>query len=346
VDCKTTSVAGLKGGVDDISKRHFVSWGVIPTQDKRLVILEELKGMHPEVFAALTEMRSSGVASIKKIRRRETQARTRLLALSNPLSGRPISSYNHGLEAIKELIPHMEDIRRFDACFIYERSEVDANAIPHKRPIVEHVYTSELCKELILWCWTREHAVFEDERYIQKAAKELSELFSDEIPIVNRMSVRLKVARLAAALAGRTFSEKDSTIYVRNCHVDFIKDFLIREYSKSCYGYREFSESTFQSEQMSNTEAVKHRITSKVPHPAEFVEHLLLTDEINVFFIQDLLGWPQEEARGLLSYLIRQRALKREGKGYRKTREFTALLKEMKGTVDRPAHIPDVREEF
>jgi len=332
VDCKTASVAGLKGGVDDISNRHFISWGVIPTHDKRLVALEELKGMHPEVFSALTEMRSRGIAQITKIRKRQTQARTRLIALSNPRSDRPLSSYNYGLEAIRELIVHPEDIRRFDACFIFERNEVDINEIPFGKIKYPVKYTSELCRELILWAWTCETAVFEDEGYVHSKASEFSSKFSDDIPIADRGSIREKLARLSASLAARTFSyHSKSKIFVRNCHVDFICSFLEKQYGKESFGYKAYSDSLFKSEKLINPESVKHRLLKKVTHPKEFIENLLLTDEINVHFIQDILAYPQDVARELLSFLIRQRALKREKNFHRKTREFTLLLKELKG---------------
>ena len=350
VDCKTASVAGLKGGVDDISNRHFISWGVIPTHDKRLVILEELKGMHPEVFSALTEMRSGGIAQITKIRKRQTHARTRLIGLSNPRSDRPLSSYNYGLEAIRELIVHPEDIRRFDACFIFERNEVDINDIPFGKIKYPIKYNSDLCRELVLWSWTRDTAIFDDEEYVHNKASTFSSKFSDDIPIADRGSIREKLARLSASLAARTFSyneageDGEQEIFVRNCHVDYICDFLEAEYSKDSFGYREYSASLFKSENILDKTAVVHRILKKVPHPREFVENLLATDEITVYFIQDILAYPQDVARELLSFLIRQKALKREKTFHRKTREFTLLLKEIRekdGLEGRPNY-----EEF
>ena len=61
-ECKNATSAGLLGGLQQLGSRWFVSWGIIPMHDKRLVVLEEIKGTPIEVLAKLTDMRSSGIA--------------------------------------------------------------------------------------------------------------------------------------------------------------------------------------------------------------------------------------------------------------------------------------------
>jgi len=144
-DCKNASVAGLLGGVEQMGQKRFISWGVIPSNDRKLVTLEEIKGATKEVLSQLTDMRSSGMAEITKIERRKAHARTRLIMISNPRSERPIASYNFGLDVIKELVGAPEDIRRYDLAIILSNKDISSeelNRLTSHRPIVDHKFTS------------------------------------------------------------------------------------------------------------------------------------------------------------------------------------------------------------
>jgi len=352
IDCKGVTEAGLKGGLQKFNDVHFVTWGALVQNDKRLLAMEELHGMDIEVFSKITEVRSSGRAVLTKIEKRSANARTRLIAISNPRKfrrPRTIATYNYGLDAIVELIGSMEDIRRFDLCLILDQNEVDTERLQSFRPVVDHKYTSDLCRELILWCWTTKHATFENEKTVLDVALSLCSNYSDVIPIVDRGSMRLKIARLAAALAGRTFShDGDGGILVRDCHIKYIERFLNNEYSKPCFGYKEFSEAQREAESLVNEEAIVREINA-TPFPKEFAANMISQSLITVFSIGDLLGWDQTTSRDLLGFLIRNRALHREERGYRKTVAFTRLLKEAldKGTIkDVPEHIRKPGEKF
>lgn len=354
VICKGATVAGLLGGVaQQGNKRWFVSWGKIPSNDRRLVILEEMKGMQVEVIAALTDMRSSGVAEITKIEARTAKARTRLLGISNPRSQRYLSAFNFGIDAIKELIGNLEDIRRWDMCLLVGREEVDEDEISSlqkKPPIRDHIYTSELCRELILWAWTTT-VEFENQSTLFDISLALCKEFTDDIPIIDRFSMKNKLAKLSAALAARTFSTNGSTILIRDCHINYIAKFLREVYSSDMFGYARYSEIAKQSEKLVNEKIIIQRLKDRVKHSEDLVSHLLITEEINVEWIQDLVGWPQEESRGLLSFLRRQRALKPTSKRgyYRKTASFTELLRRIveNNILDtkKPGYLKDVEEK-
>ena len=232
VECKNATVAGLLGGLQQVSSgnRWFVTWGIIPTHDKRLVILEEIKGTSTEVIGKLTDMRSSGIAEIPKIEKRRTHARTRLIMVSNPRSDMPLSAFNFGIEAVKELIGGLEDIRRFDAVLLTSAEQISVsmlNKLQLDRPKIKHRHTGNLCRSLIHWAWTRlpEQVIFTPEAIddILSEATRLCSIFTEIIPIVDRGSMRFKISRLAIALACRTFSEQDSyAVKVRSCHVKYI----------------------------------------------------------------------------------------------------------------------------
>lgn len=359
VECKNATVAGLLGGVQQLGGRWFVTWGMIPTHDRRLIILEELKGASTEVISKLTDMRSSGVAEIPKIEKRRTHARTRLLALSNPRSDLPMSAYNFGVDAVKELIGSPEDLRRFDYCLCLSNSEIDPkelNKLSKHRPHVKHVHTDILCRRCILWAWTRtenqvEFTEIATEKILE-SANMLCEKYTEVVPIVDRGSIRLKLARLAVALAGRTFSTGPSPqiLVVRPCHVDYIVQFLDRTYSSPVFGYADYSRAYKSTRELTDIAGIRRRVLS-TPFARDFIEQILYCNDIELRDICDWCAWERGAAIEFLSYLVRKHALYRSTRAYRKNPQFIKLLKQLQGSkeldiVDRPAHVQESEDEF
>ena len=335
VDCKNATAAGLLGGLAQIGKKWFVSWGVIPTHDKRLVVLEEMKGLSTEAIAKLTSMRSLGIAEIPKIEKRKTQARTRLISLSNPRSDKPLSHYSFGVHAIQELIGNPEDVRRFDLVCILSARDVSASAINRLQiegMKYEHVHTGTLCKKLILWAWTVENVIFEDENYLITKSISMCEKYSEAIPLVDAGSMRFKLARLAIALATRTYSHKDhQSVYVRNCHVDFICEFLADIYNAPAFGYDDFSHGHMEQEVITDKEAVCGLVNS-VPFPQVLAKNMLRKQG---FDLQDVMDWTAQDkdmVQSLVSGLCRHNAIIRTGRNYFASASFIGLLKEMVAT--------------
>lgn len=354
MDCKNATVAGMLGGMQQIGTKWFVTWGVIPTHDRRLVILEELKGASTEVIAKLTDMRSTGIAEIPKIERRRTHARTRLIALSNPRTDNPLDSFSFGVVAVKELIGSLEDIRRFDYVLLLSSSDIsvsELNKLQSNRPEVSHTFTEELCSRCVLWSWTRspdqvrfEHGV---EALVLEKASELCASFTEIIPIVDRGSMRYKLARLAVALAARTFSSSQDlkSILVRRCHVEYVCHTLVKTYESDTFGYRDFTDAVQVADTLIDTKAIETKLNC-MPFPRDFVTNALSTTSIDLRDICDWCAWNREEALQALSFFVRKHALTRDGPAYRKTPPFIAMLKRLKYTIKgRPEHIGE-QDEF
>lgn len=351
VDSKNASVAGLLGGCTQNGTRWWIKWGAIPKNDRRICILEEFKGLKVESIAQLTQMRSSGIAKLDKIVSRETSARCRLLCPSNARGDVKLSTYNYGIQAARELIGAPEDIRRFDLIMIVDARDVDSaqiNQWRHNRPFVEHRYSSEVCRKLVLWSWTRrgEQVFFTDaaSELILQTAVELTGMFSEVIPLVDKGSMRFKLARMSAALAARLFScsEDYENLIVDACHVEYIRDFLVRTYSAPTFGYLEFTKAQNVSQTLVDAEIVKQFINN-TPFARDLVDALLTTVKLDISDLCDWTGWERQDAMHLLSLLVRKHALLRDGKQYRKSAAFIELLR---GMVDkqeirnRPDHIP------
>ena len=353
VDCKSATAAGIIGGLQQLGNRWFVSWGVIPTHDRRLVILEEVKGASTELLSKMTDMRSSGIAEIPKIERRRALARTRLIFISNPRSDRSMSSYNFGIDAIRELMGSPEDIRRCDMTLIVSKTQVDISLINKtsiSRAPVNHRFNNELSRRLILWAWTRKqnHVTFEVKAVeaCMNLSNELCNVFSESMPLIDRGSARYKLARLAASLAVRTFSigETSEHVLVRACHVEFIYRMLHNLYSDKCFGYLDFSKAQTQASSMLDPEIVKRKITA-TKHPYDMVRQLLYRDEITLNDIMDWCEVDKEVAQTFLSFFVRKHALFRIKQWYQKTPTFILLLKEME-MDERLTQKVDEKDEY
>jgi len=335
-DCKNATEAGLLGGLQQIGSRWFVVWGMIPLHDKQLVVLEEIKGADLKVLGRLTDMRSSGKAQITKIERRSAYARTRLMMLSNPRSDRAVSAYTYGIEIIKELIGNLEDIRRFDFALIVSAKEIDSREInqfiTENKPQDPHYY-SDICRKAVLWAWTRTPEQIEFEPTAEKLCLEKSLMlckeFTESIPLCDKGTMRYKLARLAIALACRTFSsDSGQDLQVRPCHVEYVTDYLLRNYTNSVCGYKDFSQAERYTSMIDDEEAIVKRITS-TKYPKDFVEQLLRTNEIVLNDICDWCEVSRDVGQSILSLLVRKRALFRNGLQYEKSSGFIELLKKL-----------------
>lgn len=355
VECKNATVAGLLGGLQQTGNgRWFVTWGFIPRHDRRMLFLDELKGASVETIGRLTDLRSSGIASLPKIEKQQTHGRTRMLSASNPRpEGRTVSSYNYGIEVIRELIGGLEDIRRYDMCLIVSNDEVDGeviNRLEASRNGAHSKYTSDLCRGLILWAWTRTpNQVIIDKKIgqvILDAATDMCKEYSDIIPIVDRGSMRLKLARLSAALAARTFSASEDrlSLDIKPCHIEYIVKYLREVYSTKAFGYKEFSDAINSAHKLLDPLQIMARISAS-PFPYDLIDNLLRTDRIELQDLQDWEGSERVEANTLLGFLVRKHALRREGRSYRKTGlfiEFLRKIQDERKMPDRPAHLPVV----
>jgi len=337
VDCKSSSVAGLVGGLQESNGRWFITWGQIPLNDRRLVFLEEVKGASIEVITKLTDMRSSGIAEIVKIERAKTNARTRLGWISNPRGDRQLSTYNYGVDAIRELVGSLEDIRRFDMCIAVASGDVSESIIntpSERRRVVPHSYTSELCSHLVMWCWSRKESEIridrDAEHEILAVASRMGNLYSAACPIVEPSDQRIKIVRLAGALAGRTYSCDDNGyVVIRKCHVEYIERFLNKIYADKALGYLEFSKA-----QLSETKLIDRKELAtdlrKIPNAGDTIRGLIESDSVDTQSLMDFTEWMREEANTFLGFLVRKQALRKLRRGgYRKTPAFIELLKEL-----------------
>lgn len=332
---ENASFAGLIGGMQQIMQKTWsITWGLIPLNNRRLVCIDEVSGLHPQAIADMSGVRSEGVATITKIQREQTIARTRLIWMSNPRKPKPLRSYNAGVEAVVELIGRPEDIARFDFAITVASNEVPPEIInmkTDKRKKIEHVYTSDKCHELIMWVWSRkpEDVVFTEEATILclKHAQTLGETYHPSVPLVESAEMRVKVAKLSVALAARLHSSPDDKqVLVTKAHVQFIKEFLDQIYSKDSLAYDLYSRQKYAEENLKDVDEIKEKFDEQDPD----LSVTLLDGQY--FTLQDfelLANLERIDAREFASFLIRKRCLKRSrGNTLVKTPSFIRFLKD------------------
>ena len=328
---ENTSFAGLIGGMQQVGSRWHLSWGKIPINDRRLVVIDEVSGVDTDTIGLMSGIRASGVAEIIKINTEKTHARTRLIWLSNPRTAISVNSHNSGVEIVQRLIGKPEDIARFDFALIMAQEEISSEIInAYQRKSVKRQYSSDACHNLLLWAWSRKpeqvHIDEEAVLCILAKTKELCIDYSAEFPLVTVSEMKIKLARLATALAVRLFSTDDGEIVkVTKDHVEYIAGWLDKIYSRPCFSYDMWSLRSKEKATM-DEEVVRMLFAGRSP---QLKECLLETGQIHLTDIEEVIAGERKDAKALLTQLLAARAINKKHGFYVKTPAFIKLLREL-----------------
>lgn len=250
ISCEGVTFAGLIGGVQQIGNRWHMTWGVVPMNDRRLVVLDEVSGMgERNVIEQMSSVRSAGIAQITKIVAESTSARTRLIWISNPQDGKFLSEHrNGGIGALQGVVKNSEDIARFDFVMAAARGDVLSTDINSMANIPgPPQFDSESCEMLVKWSWSlgRESVRITD-KAVEAASRHavaLGKRYTPFPPIVQAENARFKVLRIAAAIAARTFSvDVRGNLVVNKIHVDDAVRFLDLIYGQEALAYGRISD--------------------------------------------------------------------------------------------------------
>ena len=244
--------------------------------------------------------------------------------------------YDSGCDVVRELIGKSEDISRFDFVLtlaIDEVSPKEINILYPGKPL--HIYKSNLCHKLVLWTWSRkvENIIFDEgvDKLILKYAIEMSDKYSPTFPLVLGTTIRLKLAKLSVALAARLFSTDDGiNILVKQCHVNFVKEWLERIYNKPSFGYEDYS--LFMRASETKTESAREIIGKKITEycieSEQFMINILNTKKITALEIQDYAQCSKSRSDSLRIELVSNNFLIKKTGFYVKSNLFIKFLKE------------------
>lgn len=333
------SFAGLVGGIMKSGNNMSITWGLIPRNTGRLVIIDETSGLSTSDIARMTRVRSEGIAEIYKIQSEATQARTRIVWLSNARTGRPVNTYAYGVETVPELFGKSEDVSKLDYALVVSSGEVKAeviNAYRHPSKDEEEVpYEREDFRNLIMWIWTRtEDQIFftpEATELILTSAMHLGRKYHPSIPLIQIEDVRIKLAKLSAAIAGRIFSaDKSGTslLITKEC-VEVALSFLSSIYDRQPTSYLNYSENQYAATTIPNEAAVTRLLYEAGKYRASLVQGLLDTKTLGITDVADFMNCDKFVAKELIGELVRARCLQKEYSFYVKRPAFINLLRGM-----------------
>lgn len=334
VSCEAASFAGIIGGLQQYgaTKEWAISWGSIPINDRRLVVLDEAGGLTPEEIAAMSSVRSSGIAELTKIQQERTYARTRLIWLANPRNGR-MQDYTYGVQALQPLIGNAEDIARFDLAMTVRFGEVPSDVINREHTPGRQRYTSEDCATLLRWAWSRtsDQVVWGRgaERAVYYAARQMGRRYVEDPPLIQVANVREKLARVAVALAARLFSTDESCerIIVTREHVKDAVSFIDRVYGMRGFGYAERSKEIIQDRRFAEKQSreIKQFLYNK-PNLAKF---LRTTGKFRRQDVEEVLNADREQANAVISTLWEARMVRKDKGDVRVEPTLHELLREI-----------------
>jgi hypothetical protein len=344
---QNTSFAGLVGGVGEIGGYRIPSWGKFPLNDKRLLFVDEAGDFNTEMWDNMSAMRSSGIVDLVKIIKGKVNARTRVIWTANPKNKGKIRNKYYGIQALPELITKPSDIRRFDLVVIMAKQD-DDDLIPNdmfKKKTEEELFkegwpTPEQDRNLLRWAWSRNEndILFTTEatEVACELSKKLGKEYSDTIPLIIGTDVRIKLARLASALAIRLYSHvpgNPKKVKVTSVHMKCVERIFDMIYGKDESGYKLFSK--FEKDKNktiedTNWEAVRNILKAYNPKERSMVmNYFMQSNGIRVDDFSMWMSYPKDAAISRLGDFVRLRCLQSSSTSgyYYKTPPFVRFLK-------------------
>lgn len=307
---ENTSYAGLVGGLSQGSRsgKWDLVWGKIPLNDRKLLIIDEASSLSIDDIGNLSSLRSSGIAEVTKIKAGMTYARTRAIWLSNPRgNGIRLSHYEYPIEAVKDLIGKPEDIARFDYAIAVRETDVSSDLV---NSLIENTTPTDnqvAFRSLIYWAWSLQpnDVVWSDKAVhaCLSNAKTITAEYDSDIPIVEQGEMRIKIARVAAAVAVRAYSEHGGKLYVLPQHVESAVEILRLFYAT--LGYDKMTASKRKTAHQ-NLDGVPEMVaTIRKYGSAKAYQCLFMQRTVTMTDIENILMLCRQEAREVIGSMLR-----------------------------------------
>lgn len=353
MDPANTTFAGLVGGLQQMGqgdKAWVITWGLIPVNDRGMVIIDEASSLSTDDIGRMSGMRSSGVAELTKIRNASTPARTRIVMSGNPRGHTvTLASFGTAAEAFMELIGAPEDVARFDLAIGvkggFDKEAADVQLGDQPLPV-----DVGLRRDLVRFAWSRrvDNIEWEEgaEEACVRAAKVMTEKYDMAIPLVEPSEQDLKIARFAVATAVRTFSTLDdnTTVLVRRAHVEFAAKFM-QEVFDADLAYDRFSQ--VRSRMKLDEPAAVKLIASVQKDVGRTARALMSLRRVTVNSVGLALAMSADEARVIISNFAQIGAAEfsRDDRSNNTslvwTPAFAAVLRRIEANPPKREDIPD-----
>lgn len=292
---------GVIGGVQRFGDSWVITWGAIPMNDRGLLIIDEASGLEVDDIKDLSSTRSSGAVTLNKIVKGEARARTRLIWLSNPRSGRNLADfYWKGYGAFQEFIPVAEDQARYDLVLTAAREDIDvldgidSEVQPKVEPWIDLFNAA--------WGLPAEDIIFP--QGFKAKVREVAHRINDEYgggPLIVGVAVHEKLLRICCAVAVLCGEIREGKLYVAEKHLEWAYEFLKLTLEKESFAYADYIRE-FKRAQSKKTENVKFIRGLLSVHPA--LRILLSSSSFKGFQFQEILGIDRTDSAKIMSDLI------------------------------------------
>lgn len=356
------SRTGLVGGVALSFGAPKIQWGVFPKNDKGIVIIDELSKLDYNGLSSITDLRSSGIAQIEKIKSGQVNARARKIFFSNWRNWRDedVDRSANGIENIRKLCYEDPILTRFDVATVVRATDVSTEKFNCKYEKITTKFTSLQCQTLLYWAYSRTLDQIKFENTIGDALnegqKKMLSIFHSGTQLVNQ-EMRAKLCRMAISLASMTYStfpDDYNCIYVRKEHVEYMVNFLIRLYSHKNMGMIEFTDEKRRSEQLGDMKFmmnileyidIESIIEFKEGNEKDlctvFADYLIKVSEGSLYIVEASCNKVSTRQRNysldskFIGILRARKCFVKSSKGsYRKTEAFTEWLKKRRAQGD------------
>lgn len=325
ISAESCSYVGLVGGAIKSSSGMFIlRWGKIPLYNRQLVVVEELSGLTTQEISYMSEIRSAGIARYDKAGLSgETQAKTRLICLSNVRGeGKSLGDYNTGVQAAQGLVGQNEDLARFDLILTATDDEVESSVINNDRSTEKEKVFSPVelgaFQELVMFAWSLKPSQIDFTisayRECLTQTMKMAGEYHSSLPVFKAGSGRLKLARLALAIATIQFSWDNiqKKLIVTDKHVISASKVLHHMFRKPSFGYARYSKIQFNLQRVIDEDKilkkVKEIFKEKEVDFYSFVSHSL---GFTKFDIAEALGVHQMYVERCISQMFLSNLIKK-----------------------------------
>ena len=168
--------------------------------------------------------------------------------------------------------------------------------------------------------------------FILNSAMDMGRLYHPSIPLVQIEDIRVKLARIAAAIAGRVFST-DATfknLVVTSECAEVAVSFLREIYDTVPTSYRAYSKSQIAASTIRDEDDVVHAFRGVVENRRNLIEGLLNTKCITITDVSDFMNVDKFRAKDFIGQLVRSNCLTKEYTYYVKRAPFINLLRRIR----------------
>jgi hypothetical protein len=337
---------GLTYSLDDrVNDRRVLRWGLLPQNNRGLVVVDEAHKFSWADWSELTDVRSTGEVRVDRSIRGRHPAEVRQIYLANPPESQPLSHYYAGIEALKGLM-RLEDIRRFDLVVIAARGDNKRKeylTLESQRHKGQQIIPAELWHAHLCWAWSLEPGSIvwppESLERLVEVSAQLDDRYgaATDIPLVGS-DIKDKVARLSQGVAVLLHSTNDHrTVCVLPEHVEYVgmlfravydhENCRLDEYAQTYRAESELTETEYQK-----VKAELRKIKTNALDPDTVDEMLKAFRRNDTLSLDDLVGF-LGIAKGTVKMrvmVLRKYRLVRSGRqGYRRTPRLIAFLRRL-----------------